>query len=118
MDDIRLATALATEILGTDLNDLSVPARDLLAMADGYVGLHAKSSKERHIFTFTRRELREFTGWGKTRLATHLNELRDFELIVKQSGKRNCLEHYRLLYDAEQVQQNGGKVLAGLKSVE
>ena len=45
MDDIRLATALATEILGTDLNELSVPARDLLAMVEGYVGLHAKSSQ-------------------------------------------------------------------------
>jgi hypothetical protein len=117
MDDIRLATALATEILGTDLTELSVPARDLLAMIDGYVRLRTKSPQERQFFTFTRRELREFSGWGKTRMGTHLNELREFELVVRESSKRNGLENYRLLYDAEQAQQNGGKVLVGLKSV-
>ena len=40
-----------------------------------------------------------FTGWTKTKLHIHLKELIKMELVVKQSGRKNSLQHYKLLYD-------------------
>ena len=53
----------------------------------------------------------EHTGWAKTRLHIHLQELLDYELVVK-TGKRNCVEQYKLIYNGEG--KNGKKFLIGL----
>ncbi len=96
-EDIRIATELATEILGTSLDDLSIPARDLLMQLNAMV----PAKEHRMNSTFTRTEIMNFTGWTKTRLHIHLNELLEMELVVKQSGTKNSLQHYKLLYQGE-----------------
>ncbi len=106
-EDIRIATELATEILGTSLDDLSIPARDLLAQLDSMT----PENEKRTTYTFTRTEIMNFTGWTKTRLHIHLKELIDLELVVKESGKKNCLQHYKLLYQGETER----KFLIGLR---
>ena len=107
--DIDTAIELASEVIGTSLDDLSLPARDLLAQLDEWL----PTGKERSKALFTRREVMEKTGWGKTRLHTHLKELLDLELVVKESGKQNSLQHYKLLYNGEG--KDGRKFLIGLK---
>ena len=100
-EDISRALYLASEFLGVSLDDLSLPARNLLDML---VEMNQK--------IFTRKEVLAFTGWSKTRLHIHLHELIDLELVVKESGKRNCLQHYKLLYTGESQKNN--KTLIGL----
>jgi hypothetical protein len=107
--DIDTAINLASEVIGTSLDDLSIPARDLLSQLDEWL----PSGKDRSKSLFTRRQVMEKTGWGKTRLHTHLKELLDLELVVKESGKQNSLQHYKLLYNGEG--KDGRKFLIGLK---
>lgn len=107
IDDIEMATELASEILGMSLDDLSLPARDLLMQLDEML----PKNKARFDRTFTRREVMEHTGWAKTRLHIHLQELLDYELVVK-TGKRNCVEQYKLIYNGEG--KSGKKFLIGL----
>ncbi len=103
--DIDMAVKLTSELLGVSLDDLSLPARDLL---------HQLLAMDRKIFT--RSEAMQHTGWAKTRLHTHLTELMDMELVVKLTGKQNCLQTYKLLYNGEGT--DGHKFCIGLHSVQ
>ena len=89
-EDIRQAVDLASEALGVNLDELSNPARNLL---EHLTNLGLKK--------FTRREIMERTGWTKTRLHIHLQELMDMELVILESGKKNTVQTYKLLYDGD-----------------
>lgn len=89
-EDIRQAVDLASEALGVNLDELSSPARNLLEYLTN-LGLKK----------FTRREIMERTGWTKTRLHIHLQELMDMELVILESGKKNTVQTYKLLYDGD-----------------
>ena len=102
--DIRQAVELASEALGVNLDDLSIPARNLLAQLT-HLGLKK----------FTRREVMEKTGWTKTRLHIHLQELMDMELVILESGRKNTVQTYKLLYDGDLTQR---KFFLGLKPAE
>lgn len=46
---------------------------------------------------FTRREVREYTGWGHTQIRVHLGRLEDLEYVVRRSaqgGGRRVLYSY------------------------
>jgi DNA primase len=104
--DIDLGNRLAAEILGRTLDELSIPARNLLsqltAMLDARLANTQDSDRRaplrRGELTFTRREVRDYTGWGNTRLHVHLKELLELEYVVLDSGRGTSLQHYRLLY--------------------
>ena len=100
-DDIRQATELASELLGISLDDLSLPARNLLQLL-----LELPR-------TFTRKEVMDHTGWTKTRLHIHLTELIEMELVLPESTKKGQPQTYKLLYNGEG--QNGRKFLIGLR---
>ncbi len=99
--DIAQAIELASEVIGVNLDDLSIPAQNLLSEL---VKLKRK--------TFTRREVMEKIGWTKTRLHIHLQELLDMELVILESGKRNTLQKYKLLYTGDLTKR---KTILGLK---
>ena len=69
---------------------------------------------------FNRRELREAFKWGDTRLRIHLEELVEMEYVVPLSGRFGQTYQYRLvLADGQHAAlEQGGRFLAGLKSVE
>lgn len=100
--DIEQAIELASEVIGVSLDDLSLPARNLL-------DLLLKMNRK----TFTRKEVMDFTGWTKTRLHIHLTELLDMELVLPESSQRSQLQTYKLLYDGQS--STGRKFLIGLK---
>ena len=102
--DIDMAVKLASELLGISLDDLSIPARNLLQLLT-----EMKQS------IFTRTEVMNCTGWCKSRLHTHLTELIEMELVVPQSAKKNSLHMYKLLYNGEG--QDGRKFCIGLRPV-
>lgn len=107
--DIDTAVKLASEVIGMSLDDLSIPARDLLSQLNAML----PKGKERQKSSFTRTDVMNHTGWTRTRLHIHLKELIEMELVVKLSGRKNSLQHYKLLYNGEG--QDGKKFLIGLK---
>ena len=100
-DDIQQATVLASELLGISLDDLSLPARNLLQLL-------LQIDKK----TFSRKEIMEFTGWTKTRLHIHLTELIEMELLLPEPSKKGQLQTYKLLYNGEGA--DGRRFLIGL----
>jgi DNA primase catalytic core len=131
-EDIRLANELATEILGHSLDELSRPATDLLQLlvkmqAQPAADTAKKKSPSRPPTTdaaqwvqappaFTRREIREFTGWSNARVHRYLQELIELEFVLMEHGRNGVLHRYRLAYDGQG--QDGGKFLLGLKPVD
>ena len=99
--DIGIAVKLASELLGISLDDLSIPARNLLQLLT-----------EMKQPIFTRTEVMNHTGWTKTRLHIHLTELIEMELVLPESSKKGQLQTYKLLYKGEG--QNGKKFMIGL----
>lgn len=118
--DIDIATRLAVEVLGTSLDELSTPARDLLLLLEEMVRQRAAEAAaaagvplaEPAAITFTRREVREHTGWNRTRLQRHLCELLELEYVVVAARARHGLQQYRLLYAGQG--RNGSRFLLGL----
>ncbi len=66
-EDIDIAVELASEIIGMSLDDLSIPARDLLEQLNEML----PTGKERHYSSFTRTDVMNYTGWTSTRLHIH-----------------------------------------------
>jgi hypothetical protein len=127
LDDIAIANELAHQLFGHSLDDLSQPGRELLRLITDYMAgqrgnatgpkVGAGSAMAGGAATFNRRELREAFKWGDTRLRTHLDELVEMEYVVPLSGRFGQTYQYRLVYEPEQHAE-GGRFLAGLKSVE
>jgi hypothetical protein len=88
-DDVRLANKLAHEILGGSLDELSRPSRDLLFELEKMVRARLNAEKEEHLnrMSFTRREIREFTGWSNYRVHTHLKELIELEYLSAEADR-------------------------------
>ena len=121
--DIEIGNKLAVEILGKTLDELSIPARDLLEHIDKMLSdKFAKTEKSKGMaaqtfkrdLTFTRRELRDFSGWTQTRLRNHLKELIDLEYLLIESGMNGrVLQSYKLVYDGQG--KDGEKFINGVK---
>ena len=122
--DIETGHALAVEILGKTLDELSIPARDLLKLIDKMLDaklaeIIKREGKDTGTFkrdlAFTRRELRDFSGWTQTRLRNHLKELMDLEYLLMESGMNGrVLQSYKLVYDGQG--KDGEKFIPGVKS--
>ncbi len=68
----------------------------------------------RSAFRFSRREVREHTGWGNTQLKLHLHRLEEMEYLVVHRGGRGQSFVYELAYDGQG--KNGRSFLPGLTS--
>src|SRR5690606_32097360 len=76
--DIALANRLAHEVLGRSLDELPPQTRRLLELVDEMVrGETERLGIERADFRFSRRQVREYTGWGNTQLKIHLHRLEE-----------------------------------------
>jgi DNA primase len=62
---------------------------------------------------FTRRQIREFTGWSNARVHRYLQELIELEFVLMEYGRNGVLHRYRLAWEGEG--QDGRKFLLGLK---
>ena len=117
LDDIAIANELATSLFGQSLDELSRPGRELLQLIFDYVQSQAAKLKTTaDKIAFGRRELREALKWSEYQLRTYLHELETLEYIWPLAGRQGQPFRYRLLWDGQG--ENGGRFLAGLKSVE
>jgi hypothetical protein len=60
---------------------------------------------------FTRRDIRQASGWSDSQLKLHCARLADMEYLLIHGGGRGALMRYELLYDG---QEPGQKRLCGL----
>lgn len=92
--DITTANRLAHAVLGTTLDELPPQTRRLLVLVEAWARdrASAESVKPRDL-RFTRREVREATGWGDTQLKVHLRRLEELEyLLTRRDGARLVYE--------------------------
>ena len=103
LDDIRIANELAVELLARSLDELSHPARSLLeqleTLADTRLAAGGDPEAGRLSVSFTRREVREFSGWSNYRVHTHLKELVEYEYVQVDAGRNGVTGRYRLVCD-------------------
>jgi DNA primase catalytic core len=111
--DIRIANWLAHEVLGRSLDELPPQTRRLLALLDVMVAEEAKKvGVDRRDFRFSRRAVREHTGWGDTQLKVHMGRLVEMEYVIahRANGHSQRLG-YELVYERR---SEGGPFLPGL----
>jgi DNA primase len=124
LDDIRFANDLATEILGKSLDEISAPGRELLLQIETLVEARLKERQvgsedegaARSAMSFTRREVREFSGWVHARVHRYLRELADLEYLLVDSGRNGMSFRYHLAWDGRG--KDGKRFLPGMKGVE
>jgi len=124
LEDIHIAGKLTNEILGKSLDELSHPGRDLLMLLDELVEQQAdKLNNEteacepsRTKISFTRRDIREFSGWANARVHRYIKELIDLEYILVDSGRNGSAYRYRLAYEGQGKQ--GERFVLGLKDLK
>jgi hypothetical protein len=103
LDDIEAANKLAPEVLGRSLDELPPQTRRLLDYIKKLIREKMEVSKDRQeALSFSRRELRDQTGWSEFQVRMHLERLDSMEYVAKRSGKQGSLYKYELLSDAKE----------------
>ena len=117
LDDIAAANRLAHETLGRCLDDMPPQTRRLLALIEREVaGRCAAKKLERADVRFTRRQVREATGWSNTQLHVHLKRLEDLEYLLTHRADHGQGFVYELVYDG--AGKDGRPFVCGLFDVE
>ena len=117
LSDIEVANKLAHEILGRTLDELPPQTRKLLSKVQTMVSDQCKAqSIEQRDYRFSRKEIREVTGWGNTQLKVHCRRLEDMEYLLIHRGGRGQSFEYELLYPMESNQLD--KQVMGLIDVD
>lgn len=102
--DLDLADRLAAAILGRNLDDLNAVSRDLLAQTERMVAERIERMTEPDVrnkprvedIQFTRRDIREYTGWPHARVERYLKKLVDMEYLIAHAGKNGKRYLYTL----------------------
>ena len=117
LDDIAVANRLTAEVLGRSLDELPPQTRRLLLLVDAMVAAECKRQQiERSEYRFSRRDVREATGWGDTQLRLHLGRLEELEYLLAHRGGRGQSFVYELAFA---IEGDGSRpVMAGLIDVE
>ncbi len=115
--DIQLANRLAREVLGRTLDELPPQTRKLLVLLDRHVReACTRLEMARTDYRFSRREVRELTGWNHSQLALHLCRLEALEYLIAHRGSRGQSYVYELAYEVQAGEETA--CLAGLIDVE
>jgi hypothetical protein len=114
--DIAVANRLTHEVLGRSLDELAPQTRRLLMLLDDMVTEGCRRlAMERGEYRFTRREVRERTGWGNTQLKVHLARLEELEYLIAHRSGRGQGFAYELVYDGKG--KDGAPFVSGLIDV-
>jgi len=102
LDDIAAANRIAHEVLGRSLDELPPQTRRLLGLLKDLVkSISEAKGIDADQVTFTRRDVRAFTGWSNTQLRLHLDRLEDFEYVFALRGMKGSSYEYQLAFDGD-----------------
>lgn len=101
-NDIALANQLAHEILGRSLDELPPQTRKLLTEIQHMVTTQCErqSMKQSH-YRFSRKTIRDATGWSDGQLKIHCKRLEELEYLLVHRGGRGMQLEYELLYTGD-----------------
>jgi hypothetical protein len=119
LEDIAKANKLANEVLGQSLDELAKPSRTLLNSIFQMVQDFALKQKVSlpEVF-FTRRDVREYTGWSDWQVKAHIKQLEEMEYVYVRMGARGKEYAYALNYQGQAEENPSGKCFLNLTSVE
>jgi hypothetical protein len=116
LEDIQAANKIAPEVFGRSLDELPPQTRSLLEKIKILVREKMAEQKlEQRYSLFSRRELRDFTGWSQMQIRRHLERLLELEYLTVRGGRNGVAMKYELLTDAE---EKPGSYHVGLLDVE
>jgi len=102
LDDIKVANQLAHEVLGRTFDELPPQTRKLLKLITEFVEQDCKAhGVDQSDYRFSRKQIREFTGWGNTQLKVHCGRLEEMEYLITHGGGRGKTIAYQLNYQGE-----------------
>ncbi|MBL0379304.1 MAG: hypothetical protein JKP90_06455 [Desulfofustis sp. PB-SRB1] len=89
LTDIETANRLANVVLGQSMDELVKPSRTLLSLIYAMVQEQAEQNNAPidEIF-FTRRMIREYTGWSDWQIRAHIKQLEEMEYIGVRTSSR------------------------------
>ncbi|PHV09463.1 hypothetical protein, partial [Chitinimonas sp. BJB300] len=100
--DIAQANTLAHEVLGRSLDELPPQTRKLLIQVCEMVRARAAVLElPCSEYRFSRKVVRDATGWGDTQLKVHLARLAELEYLVVHRASQGQGYDYELLYDGD-----------------
>ncbi len=112
--DIYRANELAAEVLGRSLDELSPASRKLLMLIKEMCD---QKTEERDIgINFTRRDIREYSGWSDFQVKTHIRQLEELEYLYSVMGRKGKEYVYELVYTGGG--EDGSLFLIGLADME
>lgn len=115
--DIATANKLANDVLGRSLDELPPQTRTLLMRIYDMIKVQCDQQKiEKSDCRFSRKDIRQYTGWTDFQVRTHLGRLVDMEYVLTHRGGRGQSFIYELLYDGQG--QNNEPFLSGLITVD
>lgn len=99
-EDIALAEDLIKQVLGRSLDELPPQTRRLLLLVDEMVAGQCEQLKmERPDYRFSRRDVRQYTGWSDAQVKRHLQKLEELEYLIIHHGGRGQTLVYELYFE-------------------
>ena len=101
LDDIALTNELAPEMLGRSLDELPPQTRRLLAHIRELMKQKRKERGAKAATTFSRKEIRDLSGWSLTQVSVHLERLVALEYLALRHGRLGSAFVYEILFDLD-----------------
>lgn len=101
LEDIALANQLAPEVLARSLDELPPQTRRLLGHIRVLLKHKRESGNAKASVCFSRKELREASGWSLTQVSVHLERLVALEYVALRHGRLGSQFVYESLFDLD-----------------
>lgn len=117
--DIAQANEIAHEVLGRTLDELPPQTRRLVQLIRAMVREMAQAQGMSHTdVRFTRKDIRQATGWSDNQLKVHCVRLVEMEYLLLHGGSRGHNLRYELLWDGDENSPDSVPHLCGLIEID